>query len=281
MTTSSKLLSHRGALCNMVRRIAIEAGELILEYFDGIRDIDTMVKPDGSSVTKADQDAEKLIKSRLRDIFPDIPMIGEEGFAAGDRVDLQSLEYFWLVDPLDGTRSFIKGGKDFTVNIALIYEGEPVLGVVYAPELGELYAGYIEESGGSRAFRFFEDSEKEKDIRTRAMPREGLTVFSSTYHAVLDKQEAFLERFKVAKAIRRSSSIKICQIASGKADLYPRFGETCIWDTAAGHAILRAAGGDIRDIQGNSLRYNSVHPDLLNPEFIAASDDVWMCLSEQ
>lgn len=271
---SSKLLSHRPALTNIVKRIAVEAGELIMEYFDGIRDIGTVSKGDGSPVTQADQEAEKLIEAALLNILPDIPVIGEESFSAGRRIDTHAQEYFWLVDPLDGTRAFIRGKSDFTVNIGLIYKNQPVLGVIYAPELGELYAGCLNEDGSAQATRYFEDSETEKAIRTRAMPKDGITVISGGDVDTTNARFKLLDQFKVKKVIRLSSSLKICRIANGKADIYPRFGPTCEWDTAAGHAILRAAGGDITDIHGKPLTYGGTHPELLNPNFVASSGDI-------
>lgn len=275
MSTQSKLLTHRAALTNIVRRIAVDAGELILEYFDGIRDMEHISKEDGSPVTCADREAEKLIEKALMDTLSDIPVIGEESFAGGKRINFDEHEYFWLVDPLDGTKAFVRGDGDFTVNIGLIKNREPVLGVIYAPEKGEMYAGFVNDDGSGRAFRYFEDSETEKDIRTRSMPREGLTVMSSNYHGGSKPQDGLLGELKVKKIVRRSSSLKICAIAHGKADLYPRFGPTCEWDTAAGHAILRAAGGDIKDMNGNSLIYGGNDPQLLNPDFVAASDDLF------
>lgn len=271
---SSKLLSHRPALCNIIRRIAVEAGELILEYYDGVRDMESTSKDDGSPVTVADQEAERLIEKRLEESVPGIPMIGEEAFAAGRRVDLKTHDYFWLVDPLDGTRAFVAGEGDFTVNIALIHKGQPILGVIYTPEKGELYAGYINEDGTMRSFRYFEESETEKDMRTRSMPAKGLTVYASSSKETMQKNQDVLDQFKIAKVVRRSSSAKISAIANGKADIYPRFGPTCEWDTAAGHAILRAAGGDITNIYGEPLTYGGDHPKLRNPDFIAASADV-------
>ncbi len=270
---SSKLLDHRAALSNIVRRVAVDAGELILEYFDGIKDMCTKSKGDGSIVTLADQEAERLIENRLVDILPNVPVIGEESYANGKRVDLSNHDYFWLVDPLDGTRAFVAGEGDFTVNIGLIHRYEPVLGVIYAPEIGELYFGFTDVNGNSQSMRYFEDSDNEKQMRTRCIPKKGLTVMSSGYRSKVDAQEEMLEQLKVSSVIRRASSVKICEIANGKADLYPRFGATCEWDTAAGHAILRAAGGDIRDLKGNSLKYG-MGKDFLNPYFIAASGDV-------
>ncbi len=271
----SKLLSHRGALCNVVRRIAVEAGELILEYYDGVKDAGHSEKSDGSPVTLADQEAEKLIEKKLAEILPDIPVIGEEAYEGGMRLNFDEHPYFWLVDPLDGTRAFIRGDGDFTVNIALIHNHEPVLGVLYAPESGEMYAGFMNEDESVKSFRYFEDTDNEKDMRTRSMPSKGLTVMSSSHYAKVGAQDAILSQFKVSKILKRSSSIKIAMIANAKADMYLRLGPTSEWDTAAGHAILRAAGGDIIDLQGQSLKYGMPKDDsILNPDFIAASGDI-------
>lgn len=274
---SSKLLVHRGALCNVVRRLALEAGELVLRYYDGIEGSGNHdVKSDGSPVTQADREAEKLIEHALLKQFPDIPVIGEESVSEGRVTDLSGCDYFWLVDPLDGTRDFVAGGKDFTVNIALIHKKNPVLGVVYAPERGEMYAGYTNEDGEGRSFRHFEDSNTEKDIRVRKLPREGLTIITSSQTSIGPRMESFLAGYKVAKFKRQASSLKICAVASGKADIYPRFGRTCEWDTAAGDAILRAAGGIIRDLDGTDFIYGRGHPDFENPEFIAGSYDIFL-----
>jgi len=261
-------------LVNIVKRVAVEAGELILEYFDGVKESAPTEKSDGSLVTLADQEAEKLIEARLLAILPDIPVIGEESFADGRRVDTSKEDYFWLVDPLDGTQAFVNGDSDFTVNIALIYKREPVLGVIYAPDLGELYMGYVNEDGSRKAMRYFEDSDTEKEMRTRSMPKRGVTVISNQHFSDETKSGTLLDSFKVEKIIRLASSLKICRIANGKADIYPRFGPTCEWDTAAGHAIIRGAGGDITDMKGASLLYGGDDPKLLNPNFIAVSGSV-------
>lgn len=270
---NNKLLIHRAALCNMVRRIALEAGELTLDYFDEAGFSDAQAKADGSPVTIADEKAEELIEAKLLEILPDVPIVGEEGIAGGRQVDLSGADYFWLVDPLDGTKEFVSGSGDYTVNIALIYKGAPVLGVVYAPALGELYAGYTEEDGSAKALRWLEDTDHEKDIHVRRNPAEGLSVVSSRSHGNNARLDDFLSHYKVAKIIKRGSSLKICAVAAGKADLYPRLGPTCEWDTAAGDAVLRAAGGAVRDLEGNPLRYGGANPKFLNPEFIAASLD--------
>ena len=264
---SDKLLAHPGALCNIVRRIALEAGEITLRYFDDIDGASLEAKDDGSPVSLADREAEEHIQKALADLTPNIPMIGEESVALGTAPDLNACEYFWLVDPLDGTKEFISGGDDFTVNIALIKNGAPILGVVYAPARGDLYAGH--EPGS--ALRWREDTGAEKSIRVRTPPAKGLTVVASARHGNNEVLDKFLDQFKIEKVIKRGSSLKICTIAEGKADLYPRFGPTCEWDTAAGHAVLNAAGGFLTDTEGAVLRYGGRCEKFLNPEFIASS----------
>ena len=264
----------------MVRRIAIEAGEMTLHYHDeggyALKDMEVSEKGDGSPVTLADKEAETFIQAQLHDIAPDIPMLGEEGVSSGE-IDVTNVgDYFWLVDPIDGTKEFIAGGNDFTVNIALIHEQKPVLGVVFAPLHGALYAGYE----GGKAIRWLEDTNNNKDITVRREPRDGLVVMASKSTSYNAKAESFLEQFKVRKIMRHGSSLKMCMIAAGKADIYPRFGPTCLWDTAAAHAIMNAAGGFITDIEGNNLVYDPAVPCLLNPEFIASGFDWFSDLEE-
>ena len=266
---SDRLLEHPGALCNMIRRVALEAGELTLEYFDesGYQGADA--KADGSPVTEADKAAEKVIETALTDITPDVPMVGEESVSEGNIPDLSNAEYFWLVDPLDGTKEFISGRGDYTVNIALIKNGTPILGVVYAPALGELYAGHGEKT----AIRYNEETDIEKSIFVRQAPDEGLTVVASASHSNAERLEQFLSEYKVSKLIKRGSSLKICAVAAGKADLYPRLGPTCEWDTAAGDAVLRSAGGIITDLAGTPFTYGHVDRKFLNTEFLASPAD--------
>lgn len=265
----SKLLSHLPALCNAVRRIATEAGEITMTHFSEGMAVAAMSKADGSPVTEADRAAERHIIASLEDIVPGVPVIGEESIAAGIVPDLSGHEYFWLVDPLDGTREYAEGGKDFTVNIALIQNGVPVLGVIYAPAHGELYAGH----GEGTAIRYLEDTDKEKSIRVAKPSAGGLIVMASNkrFYAETD---AFLTDYKVRRLDRRSSSLKICFIAAGKADLYPGLGPTCEWDTAAGQAILTAAGGEIVTMDGAALTYGHADKKFANPPFIARSSYV-------
>ena len=262
-----KLLKSPEALCNMIRRIAMDAGEITLKYFDGMADMQVDQKNDDSPVTLADREAETFIQMSLGELTPTIPMIGEEGVALNKAPEIaEDQEYFWLVDPLDGTKEFIKGTEEFTVNIALIKNGEPVLGVVYAPAKEEMFAGY-----GDTAIRWTEESGEDKPISVRPVPKSGMTVVASKSHGNAERLEKFLEGFKVEKLIKRGSSLKICAIAQGRADIYPRLGPTCEWDTAAGDAVLRAAGGMITTLDGKPLPYGGADPKWLNPEFVACS----------
>lgn len=262
-----KLLENPGALCNIVKRIARDAGEIAMQYHDGFADMQVDIKNDDSPVTLADREAEGFIQMSLEQTLPGIPVVGEEAAALGKAPKVTGSEYFWLVDPIDGTKEFIKGGKDFTVNIGLIKNGVPVLGVVYAPARGELYAGH----GPGTAVRWLEETDNEKSIAIRETPHAGLIVVASKMHGDPTKLENFLGQFKIEKLVRSGSSLKICIIAAGKADLYPRFGPTCEWDTAAAEAILRSAGGMLTDDQGKPLQYGGAHPKWLNPHFVASS----------
>jgi 3'(2'), 5'-bisphosphate nucleotidase len=250
----------------MVRRIAVEAGHITLQFFEMIDSAGAEQKGDGSPVTKADHESEKYIAKALRDLTPDIPVVAEEEIAKGAIPDITKTEHFWLVDPLDATKEFIAGGENYTVNIGLISNGVPSLGVVYAPALGALYAGF-----GEKAIRWSEDTGKEKDIRVRQAPAAGFTVMSSQYHADDTRMDKFLEPFKIEKILKRASSLKLCMLAEGKADLYPRLGQTSEWDTAAGEAVLRAAGGMLTDMNGKPLEYGGVSRNFVNPHFVAAA----------
>ncbi|MBI1326236.1 MAG: 3'(2'),5'-bisphosphate nucleotidase CysQ [Alphaproteobacteria bacterium] len=259
------MLLYPAALCNQLKLIAARAGEITLEYFDesGYKGVDA--KADGSPVTLADQKAEEFIIAELKKIAPSVPFIGEESVEAGKIPSLENQEYFWLVDPLDGTKEFISGSGDYTVNIALMQNLQPVTGVVYAPYLGSMYAGH----GPGTATCYLEETESEKSISVRPPPKEGLSVVASRSHGAMDEQEKFLEQFKIAKIVKRGSSLKFCAIAAGKADIYPRFGPTCEWDTAAAHAVLRSAGGDIVNLDGTPFVYGKCGKRFLNPSFIA------------
>jgi len=270
---SGKLLAHPRALANIARRIAVEAGLEVLAHFDEVGYAGAAGKADGSPVTAADSAAEAIVEAGLREATPGVPIVAEEAVAGGGVPDLAEAQHFWLVDPLDGTKAFVAGRKDFTVNIGLIGPGgAPVLGVVYAPALGVGWAA----AGPGTAVRWREDPEEpgiqigaDKRMEARRPPAEGLTVFVSRSHGRREAVEGYLAERKVAKTIARDSSLKMCLIAEGKADLYPRLGPTSAWDTAAAQAVLEAAGGAIEDMEGRALRYAPPRPGFLNPHFVA------------
>lgn len=220
---------------------------------------ETLYKNDHSPVTDADLEADRCIRAGLRALLPSIPVISEE---AEQQEIIDPAQPFWLVDPLDGTRSFVRGEQEFTVNIALVVDRKPFWGVIYIPATGVVYAG------GALAGAFCESAPGARTpIAARAAPQEGLTVMVSHFHAS-PKMEAFLENYPVHSRCAASSSLKFCVLAEGKADLYPRLGRTMEWDTAAGHAILLAAGGGVTTLDGAPLAYGK--PGFENPHFIAS-----------
>jgi 3'(2'), 5'-bisphosphate nucleotidase len=240
-------------------RIARDAGAAIMEvYRDGPH---VRRKADQSPVTEADELAEAIIVAGLVELAPDIPIVAEEAVAAGRIPDVSNAPRYWLVDPLDGTREFIDRNGEFTVNIALIEHGAPVAGVVYAPAIDRLFAGAT--GHGARVV----DPSGERGIRCRLPPSEGLTVLASRSHGDRAALQRYLSGFCVARVIAAGSSLKLCLLAEGAADLYPRFGRTMEWDIAAGHAVLAAAGGSVRDLSGAPLRYGK--RDMANPDFVA------------
>ena len=227
-------------------------------------------KADSSPVTVADREAEALVLEGLRAAAPDVPVVAEECAAAGN-VPARGRAYF-LVDPLDGTREFIKGSGEFTVNVGLIVEGTPVFGMIYAPVIGALFvtlgAGRAVEAAiaaDERAPRLADRPLSE--LATRVPDPDALTVVTSRSH-LAPSVEAFLAGYSVAEIRRGGSSLKFCQIARGDADFYVRLGPTNEWDTAAGHAILAAAGGQVTTLDGAPLTYGNT-PDMINPPFVA------------
>lgn len=224
-------------------------------------------KNDCSPVTEADQRAEDIILSSLARHHPDIPVVAEEAAASGHIPEIKS--DFFLVDPLDGTKEFISDKQDFTVNIALIRDGTPVLGVVYAPALGVAWTG--EKETARKLFISGEfESVSNHSIRCRAKPPMPVAVISRSH--CTPKTEAFVAENGLIDSISIGSSLKFCMLAEGAADVYPRFSRTMMWDTAAGDAVLRAAGGITLDMAGLPLRYeiDQSNDDMLaNPDFIA------------
>jgi 3'(2'), 5'-bisphosphate nucleotidase len=241
-----------------IRPVAEDAGAATLRYYGHAV---ASLKTDGSPVTAADQAAEDIILAALADLTPEIPVIAEEAMAKGPAPEVAGRR-FWLVDPLDGTREFLSGNGEFTVNIALIEDGRPILGVVVAPALGQSYGGY---GPGTATLA---DADGERPIQVRPVPPEGETVVGSRSHGDPAAMERFLADRKVAAFRAAGSSLKLCLIARGEADVYPRFGPTMEWDIAAGHAVLAAAGGRVLTLEGGPFLYGK--PDYRNGPFIAS-----------
>ncbi len=234
--------------------IARAAGDIIMEYYK--QPLDVQHKDDKSPVTAADIAANTYIVAQLTALTPHIPIISEENAEVDNQAALSS-KLFWLVDPLDGTKSFIKRTGEFTVNIALIDNEKPIGGVVYVPVTGMCYATGVD----GKAYK-----NEHELIQVRTPPQEGLTVIASHSHRS-PETEAYISTLKVASLLSASSSLKFCLVAEGKADVYPRFGRTMEWDTAAGHAVLLAAGGHVDKLDGTTLSYGKAGLD--NPHFIA------------
>ncbi|MGZ5780162.1 MAG: 3'(2'),5'-bisphosphate nucleotidase CysQ [Burkholderiaceae bacterium] len=238
--------------------VAHNAAESIMAVY--ATDFAVRDKSDASPVTEADEKAEAVILAALARLTPDIPVISEEAATAG-RIPAAA-KCFWLVDPLDGTKEFISRNGEFTINIALIEDGQPILGIVLAPALGRLFAG----ARGLGAF--VEDTAGRRPIRCRSAPREGLTVVASRSHGDAAALDTFLAGRKVASHKSAGSSLKLCLVATGEADLYPRLGRTMEWDIAAGHAVLTSAGGHVTTLDGEELLYGK--ENLENPHFVAS-----------
>jgi 3'(2'), 5'-bisphosphate nucleotidase len=246
------------ALLDQLAPLIRDAGDAIMRVY--ATDFRVETKGDASPVTAADTEAERIILAGLARITPDIPVVAEEAAEAGQTPEIG--ERFWLVDPLDGTREFVKRNGEFTVNIALVEHGQPVLGLVLVPARGVLYLG----ARGLGAF--IEDAQGRRRIECRPVPAEGLTVVASRSHGDGGALKRFLSLHRVARTINAGSSLKLCLVAEGRADAYPRLGRTMEWDIAAGHAIVAAAGGRVlREDSGQPLTYGK--PGMDNPHFVA------------
>ncbi len=252
------------SLVEQVGEVARRAGRLVMDVYQTDFDVDT--KGDASPVTKADRDAEELIIRAIREgITSDFPLVGEEAVSAGHIPDIKGTP-FWLIDPLDGTKEFISRNGEFTVNIALIEDGRPVLGVVHLPVTDDTY---VASKAGS--FAQYGGEGKAAQIFCRQAPAEGMIAIASKSHNT-PETEAYLDRLPITSRTSAGSSLKFCRVAEGRADVYPRFGPTMEWDTAAGHAVLLYAGGDVITPDGPPLVYGK--PDFRNSYFIASGPGV-------
>jgi 3'(2'),5'-bisphosphate nucleotidase len=256
----------RDALLQGLVRAAIEAGVAIMAIYESDFAVD--MKKDASPVTAADAAGEAVILEALANLAPEIPVVAEEEAAAGRIPDTDG--QFFLVDPLDGTKEFISRNGDFTVNIALIENHGPSLGVVYTPVERRLFVGDVRRG---IAWEAVVDQSgavgPQSPLRIRPAPAEGLAAVASRSHNS-PETETYLDQFKIATRVSRGSSLKICMVACGEADLYPRLAPTMEWDIAAGDAVLRAAGGSLSALDGAPMPYGK--PRFFNPGFVAAGD---------
>jgi 3'(2'), 5'-bisphosphate nucleotidase len=245
--------------------IAHEAGRVILGHYHNA--VEARAKADLSPVTLADEEAEALIEARLLELDASLPIIAEEAMAAGRERAIGAR--FFLVDPLDGTKEFLQRNGEFTVNIALIEQGVPVLGVVHAPALGRAFLGERDRAcelaapaGAPLAMA------NARPIRARRPSAEGVVAVVSRTHRS-SKTEEYLAHYRISEMVAAGSSLKFCLIAAGEADLYPRHGRTMEWDTAAGHAVLAAAGGSVTQLDGAPFLYGKAADGFVNPSFVA------------
>ncbi|WP_036258695.1 3'(2'),5'-bisphosphate nucleotidase CysQ [Methylocapsa aurea] len=258
----------RDAIAEIFAEIALEAGVAVMAVYAS--DCHARRKPDKSPVCDADEYAEAIILERLAARLPHLPVLAEEAAAHGQNAVSGST--FILVDPVDGTREFLSRNGEFTINIGLIVDGAPQAGVVYAPALGQLWIG------GASAYACMvapgaalPPPHQRRRIHVRPAPPQGLTALESRSHSD-PETEAFLAQLPIKERRAAGSSLKFCAVAEGDADVYPRFGQTMEWDTAAGDAILRAAGGMVLDRERHPLQYGKVGAQFRNGPFVAWGD---------
>ncbi|QGY30688.1 3'(2'),5'-bisphosphate nucleotidase CysQ [Pantoea cypripedii] len=243
-------------MLEQICQLARAAGDAIMQVYDGAQPMDIERKADDSPVTAADLAAHQVILSGLQALTPEVPVLSEEDPPAWEI--RQQWQRYWLVDPLDGTKEFIKRNGEFTVNIALIEKGKPVLGVVYAPAIGVLYS-----AAEGKAWK--EEGGHKTQIHVRDA-RPPLVVVSRSHFDKDAELQEYLQQLGEHQTTAIGSSLKFCLVAEGKAQLYPRFGPTNIWDTGAGHAVAIAAGAHVHDWQGKTLDY-APRESFLNPGF--------------
>ncbi|AQS46639.1 MULTISPECIES: 3'(2'),5'-bisphosphate nucleotidase CysQ [Thioclava] len=255
-------------LMRVMRRLALEAGDKIMEIYDS-PDFEVKSKSDNSPVTEADEAADALISAGLRAEFPDVPLVTEEQAASHS----QEVSTFLIVDPLDGTKEFVKRRGDFTVNIAYVENGKPVRGVVYAPAKGRLFYTLAEGRAVEEDGPFDKERPGKQQPITVSMPdNRGLMVVASKSHRDQATDE-YIGKYAVKDMASAGSSLKFCLVATGEADLYPRLGRTMEWDTAAGDAVLRGAGGEMIRFEDHAP-FTYGKPGFENPFFIAYAPGV-------
>ena len=255
-------------LVSVMRRLALEAGDRIMEIYDS-PDFEVKSKSDNSPVTEADEAADALISAGLRAEFPDLPLVTEEQAAS----HFQQVSSFLIVDPLDGTKEFVQRRGDFTVNIAWVEDGVPVRGVVYAPAKGRLFYTLADGRSVEETGPFAKDAPGEqRPIAVSTPDNRALMVVASKSHRD-QATDDYIGQYAVRDMTSAGSSLKFCLVATGEADLYPRLGRTMEWDTAAGDAVLRGAGGQmVRFDDHTPFTYGK--PGFENPFFIAYAPGV-------
>jgi len=258
------ILEDKNALALEFARICSEASVAIMEIY--ATDFETRGKDDKSPVTDADEAAEEIILAKLKELVPDVPVLAEESFSAGFRPQIDGA--FILVDPVDGTKEFINRNGEFTVNIALIENRAPTAGCVFAPARERIFVGGTDAWAGPLKAGEEVSLDKLDKITTRERPEAGMVAVMSRSHAD-EKTMAFAEAQGVQEKVSAGSSLKFCLVAEGTADVYPRFGPTKEWDTGAGHAVLKAAGGEVLTPEGEPFLYAKEDVEYLNGAFVA------------
>ena len=259
-------------LTTQVIELCRQAGDAIMEIYQSSEGIEVDIKDDDSPVTQADLAAHAILEPALAKLLEDVPVLSEEGEIPDFKVR-QKWQQYWIIDPLDGTKEFIKRSGEFTVNVALISDGKPILGVVYVPVTGVTYAG----ASTLGAYKIDNGNTHPIKVRSIASCRQqsiAVSIVASRNHgaeAVTTLLDNISKQLGPATTTNMGSSLRLCLIAEGVADLYPRLAPTCEWDTAAAQAVVEAAGGVVLDDQMNILRYNQ-KDSLLNPFFYVIGD---------
>ena len=261
---NNTLSKQANSYVDLVNEIARNAGIEIMRFYK--TGFNVQSKSPNNPVTEADFASNDIIHAGLRDINADIPIISEENqlpdYAVRSRWSL-----FWLIDPLDGTRSFVNGGNQFTVNIALIADHSPILGTVYVPFEDQMYWGVI----GEGAYCQRESPSQPQPIRVREFCGENATIIAPenrTREQVQSLSESLRKASIEVSILNSSSSVKFCRVAEGAADIYPNFNSIHEWDSAAAQCVVECAGGSVQDFNGNTIRYNNDNPKMLNPPFV-------------
>jgi len=256
--SKSRVIEHNQTLLDHIKIIAEEAGQAILQIYQK-NDLEVQIKSDQSPLTQADLASHQIIFELLKKLTPEVPIMSEEG----DKLE-NNIETFWCIDPLDGTKEFIKSNGEFTVNIALIEDHQPILGVVHIPVSNETFTG-MKGCGAQKIIdhQIYQLS-KQQDV-TRQTP-----IFAISRSHLNQATQDFIQQYQ-AETIAAGSSLKLTMLAEGLVDAYPRFGPTSLWDMAAGHAILREAGCEIFDLNGKELSYRA--SQTINPSLIAMKSD--------